>query len=37
MILGGKASFGDLGLGVAGVVLMTPGVYGLLGPGRATA
>ena len=34
LILGGKAGFGELGLGVVGVLLMTPGVYGLLGPPR---
>ncbi len=37
LILGGKASFGNLGLGVVGVLLMTPGVYGLLGPARPPA
>ncbi len=34
LILGGKASFGNLGLGVIGVLAMTPGVYGLLGGPR---
>ncbi len=37
LILGGKASFANLGLGVVGVLLMTPGVYGLLGPTRSPA
>ena len=32
LILGGKAGFADLGLGVIGALLMIPGVYGLLGP-----
>ncbi len=37
LILGGKAGFGDLGLGVVGALLMTPGVYGLMGPPRSKA
>ncbi len=37
LILGGKAGFGNLGLGVAGVLLMMPGVYGLLGSPRPPA
>ena len=34
LILGGKASFANLALGVIGVLTMTPGVYGLLGAPR---
>ena len=37
LILGGKASFANLALGVIGVLAMTPGVYGLLGPPRPPA
>ena len=37
LILGGKASFGNLALGVIGVVAMTPGVYGLLDAPRSAA
>ena len=32
LILGGKPGLWNLGLGVIGAVVMTPGVYGLLGP-----
>lgn len=32
LILQGKPGFGNLGVGVLGALLMTPGVYGLLGP-----
>ncbi len=37
LILIGKPGFGNLALGVAGALIMTPGVYGLLGPGPAEA
>ena len=32
LILGGKPGLSNLALGVVGVLLLTPGVYGLLGP-----
>ena len=37
LILGGRAGLDQLGLGVAGVVLLMPGVYGLLGAPRPSA
>ena len=32
LILGGKPGLSNLALGVVGVLLLAPGVYGLLGP-----
>ena len=37
LILGGKAGFAELGLGIAGALVMIPAVYGLMAPPRPEA